>query len=402
MSAKYSDPHANGRFTLAELEAMPGFKRSGDTIRCACPIHGGDNPEGFIVELGTGRGHCFTRGCWGYLDDGTRKPGSARRVAPYGSVPPPIPAPPKETPPDPARKDLLRRSWSTVEAAYPDSPAAAYLASRGISLDVARRGRVGYDPHGDVDPAMRRRVLFPLATIDGVPVNAMGRIITLDDPRRRWDALTGPKGYYHPRGIRIARDERRTLYLCEGTVDALPFLATGVDSVVSICGTGGVVRPQHLRGVWRVVLCFDADEPGQDRGRTMGRLVQGAGCTTLQLTPDELEGAKDVAEYWQAQGCLPPALTEIIAEEQCELDDNLIDEYARRYSAAHIAETLARQYARWENDDRSPQLRKTIADWETFAAARAALGDAVLPQERPTADDGPDDGDTGEWLDLEP
>jgi len=43
-----------------------------------------------------------------------------------------------------------------------------------------------------------------------------------------------------------------------------------------------------------------------------------------------------------------------------------------------------------------------IADWEPFAAARARLGDAVRPQERPTADDGPDDGDTGEWFDLEP
>jgi len=39
---------------------------------------------------------------------------------------------------------------------------------------------------------------------------------------------------------------------------------------------------------------------------------------------------------------------------------------------------------------------------EDCAAARARLGDVVRPQERPTADDDPDDGDTGEWLDLEP
>ncbi len=399
MSAKFSDSNVNGRFTMAELEAMPGFKRSGDTIRCACPIHGGDNPEGFIVELGTGRGHCFTRGCWGYLDDGPRKAGNGRRVAAYGSVPPPIPAPPKETPPDPARKDLLRRTWPTVEAAYPDSPAAAYLASRGIALDVARRGRVGFDQHGAVDWVMRQRVVFPLATFDGTPINAMGRIITPDDSRRRWEALTGAKGYYHPLGLRRAREERRTLYLCEGTVDVLAFLAGGVGTAVAICGTGGVVRHEHLRGVWRVVLCLDADEAGQNRGRTIGRLAQSAGCDVLQLTADELGASDDVAAYWQAQGCLPPALAELLAEEQCALDDDLIDEYARRYSAAHIAETLARQYARWEHGERSPQLRGMIADWEAFAAARAALGDPVRPQERPTADDGPDDSDTGEsWI----
>jgi len=398
MSAKHFGPHENGRFTLAQLESLPGFKRIGDTIRCACPIHGGDNPEGFIVELGTGRGHCFTRGCWGYLDDGPQKTGGGRRGAPYGSVPPPIPAPPKETPPDPARKDLLRRAWPTVEAAYPASPAAAYLAARGISLDVAQRGRVGYDPHGAIDPVMRRRVVFPLATLDGVPVNVMGRIITPDDPRRRWDALTGPKGYYHPLGLRRARDERRTLYLCEGTVDVLAFLAGGVGTAVAICGTGGVVRHEHLRGVWRVVLCLDADEAGQNRGRTIGRLAQSAGCVVLQLTADELGASDDVSAYWQAQGCLPPALAELLVEEATALDADLIEEYAHRTNPQVIAERLAAQYARWDDGDQTRTTRQTMADWQAIAARRAVI-DAERARTPRNADAGPDDGDTGEaWV----
>ncbi len=401
MSAKHYGPHENGRFTLAQLEALPGFKRIGDKIRCACPIHGGDNPEGFIVELGTGRGHCFTRGCWGYLDDGTQKAGKGRRVAPYGSVPQSIPGRPKETPSDPARKDLLRRIWPTVEAAYAGSPAAAYLASRGISLDVARRGRVGFDPRGEIGPTMRRRVVFPLATLDGTPVNVMGRIITLDDSRRRWDALAGPKGYYHPRGLRIARDERRTLYLCEGVVDVLPFLAAGVDSVVSICGTGGVIRYEHLIGIWRVIICLDADEAGQTRGRTLGRLAQSAGCEVLQLLPAELDGAKDVAAYWEAHRTLPPALEELIAEERTDLDEELIAEYARCYSVNYIADSLASQYARWDAGEQTPQARKVMADWQTFAARRAII-DAERAHTPRNADTGTDDGDTGEWLDLEP
>ena len=366
MSAKHFGPNENGRFTLADLERLPGFKQRGDTIRCACPIHGGDNPEGFIVDLTTKRGHCFTHGCWGYLDDGQRR--SGRRD--YGT-PPPIPEPPQEAEADPERVTFLTNCWPAVQAGYPTSPAAAYLAGRGIPLDVAWRGRVGYWSEGLGLPKMRGRVVFPLATVAGVPVNMMGRVLRPDDPRRRWIALTGPKGYYHPAGLRAAHQQRRTLYLCEGPIDALALLAGGIPTAVALGGASGVVRREHLRGVWRVVICLDADATGQARGDELGLLARSAGCAALRLTADELEGAKDIAEYWQGRGALPPALLELHAEEGHPLDDDIAADAARRHAPAAIATRLDRLRQRWDTEERTPALRTQLADWEAIAAARA-------------------------------
>ena len=376
MSAKSYGPNENARFTLAELERMPGFRQRGDTIRCACPIHGGDNPGSFVVELTTGRGHCFARGCWGYLDDGRARGG---RGPAYGA-PPPIPEPPKEPEPDQQRVAFLTRCWPGVQAVYPTSLAAAYLEGRGIPLAVARRGRVGYWAEGVIAPTMRGRVVFPLATITGVPVNMMGRRLTMPghEPKEgRWDSLPGAKGYYHPAGLRKARAEVRTLYICEGTIDALAFLAGGIETAVAICGAAGVVKREHLRGVWRVVVCLDADATGQERGTELCRLALTVGCEALRLTVGELDGAKDVAEYWQARQALPPALLDLAREEPEPLDADIAEDEARRHDAAAIAQRRDRLRVRWDDGDRSPQLRAALADWATIAAARTRLDAAT-------------------------
>ena len=380
MSAKSWGPNENGRFTLAELERMPGFRRThgGTRSRSACPIHGGDNPDAFEVVFETGRGYCFTHQCWGYLDDGQRRGGDRARRAPYGSMPPPVPPPAPVTPPDPERIAHLRRTWPRLQAAFPDSPAEAYLVERGIPPDVAREARVGYDAEGLLAPTMRGRVVFPLATLNGEPVNAMGRVIRPDDPRRRWDALTGPKGYFHPAGLRLAREQARTLYLCEGTVDVLAFLAGGIRTAVAICGASGVVRREHLRGIYRVVICLDADATGQERGPELGWMVRTTGCEALQLTRDELEGAKDVAEYWQARGTLPPGLLDLAREEETTLDADLIADEARRNDAATIARRVAGLRTRWDAGETTRQVRGLLADWHAIAAARARL-DASAP-----------------------
>ncbi len=304
MTAKSYGPNENGRFTLEELERLPGFRRThgGARSRSACPIHGGDNPGAFVVDFATGRGHCFTHGCWGYLDDGAR----GRRDG-YGSPSPTIPRPAPPAPPDPERAALLRGRWPALVAAFPGSPAATYLEGRGIPPAVARAARVGFDVGGQLGPPMTGRLVFPLATLDGTPINASGRIIRADDRRPRWLNLPGPRGYFNPRAIRRARETGGTLHLCEGLVDVLALLAGGVTTAAALCGTAGLVR-EDVRGIARLILCFDADAAGQGEGLRVGHLAASAGCAVLRLTADELDGAKDVAEYWQHHGTLPPGL----------------------------------------------------------------------------------------------
>ena len=396
MSAKHFGPHENGRFTLEELERLPGFKRSGDTIRCVCPIHGGDNPQAFIVELATGRGHCFTQGCWGYLDDG-RERGDRTRRGPTFTVPPP----PQEPPIDPARTLLLRGLWPKLTAAFPGSPAEAYLLARDIPQAVARSARIGYDPEGALWERMRGRVVFPLAMPEGQPINVAARRLTLpgeETKEGRWLFLRGRRGYFHAAGLRQAHAEDRTLYVCEGVIDALALLAGGLTTAVAICGSSGVVQREHLRGLWRVVLCLDADNAGQSSGPEIGRMARTAGCTVEQLRAEDLAGAKDVAEYWQRHHALPGVLRDWAAQDTTALDADLIADMAMRNNAVTIAERLAALRARWDGGEQTPQVRGVLADWQAIAARRATI-DAERARVPRDADTGPDDGDTGEaWV----
>ncbi len=371
MSAKHYGPHENARFTMAELEAMPGFKQTGDTIRCACPIHGGDNPEAFIVEVSTGRGHCFTQGCWGYLDDG-RDRGDRTQRGPTFIVPPP----PQEPPIDPERTLLLRGLWPRLRAAFPGSPAEAYLLARDIPQAAAQSARIGYDREGALWGAMRGRVVFPLATLEGQPINVAARRLTLpgQEPKEgRWLFLPGRRGYFNAAGLRQAHAEDRTLYVCEGVIDALALMAGGIGTAVAICGSAGVVKRVHLRGLWRVVLCLDADAAGQSSGPQIGRMARTAGCTVEQLHAEDLAGAKDIAEYWQREHTLPRALLDWAAQDTTALDADLIAEMAMRNNDVTIAERLAALRARWDGGEQTPQVRGVLADWQAIAAARARL-----------------------------
>ena len=403
-------------FTRDELERAPGYKleAGGARSRSACPIHGGDNPTAFVFDFATGWGHCHTRKCHGYLDDGTRRSSQSKRPAPYGSAPQVMPAQPKERAVDPDRVRALQKLWPRMVRAFPGSPAETYLADRGIPMAIARAARVGYDRDGDLwydtapadtPPAERKRytrgrVVFPLATSEGQPINAAARRLTLpgNEPKDgRWLYLKGSRGYFNAAGLRQAGDERRTLFLCEGVVDALALMAGGITTAVAMGGVDGVVKREHLRGLYRMVLCLDADNAGQSSGPEIGRLARTVGCAVAHLTSDHLARAGDVAEYWQTHGTLPAFLRELAAEEETTLDADLIAEYAARYSPDYIAERLADQWARWDDGERTPALRRTIADWQAIAARRAQI-DAERAREHLNADTGPDDGDTGEAL----
>jgi DNA primase len=50
-------------FVMLDID-LKRFKIHGDQLRGACPIHGGDNPRGFVVTPAKGLWYCFS-GCGG-------------------------------------------------------------------------------------------------------------------------------------------------------------------------------------------------------------------------------------------------------------------------------------------------------------------------------------------------
>ena len=46
---------------LSDKGLLPLFKRRGNDLVGSCPVHGGDNPRAFVVNLEKNVWYCFTR-----------------------------------------------------------------------------------------------------------------------------------------------------------------------------------------------------------------------------------------------------------------------------------------------------------------------------------------------------
>lgn len=46
---------------LAAEGVLEGLNRRGNRLVGCCPLHGGDNPRAFVVDLEKGTWYCFTR-----------------------------------------------------------------------------------------------------------------------------------------------------------------------------------------------------------------------------------------------------------------------------------------------------------------------------------------------------
>ncbi len=192
--------------------------------------------------------------------------------------------------------DLNERAATFYEAAFPGSPAEAYMLGRGISAATLRAWRVGYAPAGSrliehlgrdgFGPGQlliaglagekgydrfRSRVMLPI-------VDPAGRVLgfgsrRLDDSDARTPKyLNSPEtalykksrivyGLSNLPAIRAAKE----VFIVEGNVDLLSLVDAGITNVVAPCGTA--LTPEQLALVTptrttKITLCFDADPAG--------------------------------------------------------------------------------------------------------------------------------------------
>lgn len=307
------------RIKYAELgeEGKPGRGNR----RFNCPIHGGDSYSLSIPDEGEkiGMGHCHNGRCEGnrlpviVLDYPGRTNNKSSqpqdknaRIKALLTPRDPVIAPPLDA--HAISEIATLQNWQPRMAkAIHTTKAAAYLASRGISLEIAEAAHVGYIPDVSITPydKWRDRLIFPLWHPAGIgytgrSLHGWVEGMTSDEHKAllpdgmRWQK-TGRAGWY---GV-AAHELASTIILVEGALDRLALLAQGADDNEVIALGGTMLNLDWIpTQVLRVILALDLDEAGRTASAKRKHYLETIGLEVIIADSDDMIG-KDASERHQ-------------------------------------------------------------------------------------------------------
>ncbi len=284
------------------------LKRAGEHWKGLCPFHSEKTPS-FTVNPKRGIFHCFGCGvggdAFGFLmrQDRLAFPEAVRALAQRSGVE----LPTQRTPDVEGKLEGLRRVMALAAQFYTDAlwgtdgaKARAYIESRGVDLDVARRFGLGYAPEGwnallthmakegvtDTElvsaglalprqnaqgfyDRFRGRLLFSIRDLQGRVVAFGGRAMGAEEPKY----LNSPETALYVKGqmlyaLDVARESMRQknrAVVVEGYLDCLMAHQHGFTETVAALGTAFTPAQLGLlrRHADEVVSVFDADAAGQ-------------------------------------------------------------------------------------------------------------------------------------------
>ncbi len=315
------------------------LKRSGANHQGLCPFHAEKTPS-FNVNAPRQIFHCFGCGEGGNVFsflmrmEGIPFPEAVRRLGDRVG----IEVAEQSLSPEEVRRreeaDLLCRINETACDYFQGillkgkegAPARRYLRKRGMDAETVRAFRLGFAPErgeslgryleqkgfdskqikktglvrerregsGDYD-LFRRRLLFPIADLQGRTVAFGGRV--LDDGLPKY--LNSPESpVYHKGnilyGLHLARESMRQTgegMVVEGYFDLLALHRAGFQNVVATCGTA--LTPDHARLLKRycdrLLLLFDQDAAGRRATFRAMEVLIGEGLSAAVITLDANE-----------------------------------------------------------------------------------------------------------------
>jgi DNA primase len=297
-----------GRVDIVEVvDRQVKLKRAGANYVACCPFHSEKSPS-FTVSPTKQFYHCFGCGAHGTAVGFLMEHGGMGFVEAVKdlaqSVGMKVPEEPRsETAQRRAQQgeslhEVLLRAAQHYRNQLKEAPQAiAYLKSRGLSGDIAKRFGIGYVPDewqnlaaafSDYDGPMlataglvkskedgkrydvfRNRIIFPIVDVRGNVIGFGGRVLGEGEPKY----LNSPEtpvfekgrelyGLYQAR--RAIRDAGRVLVV-EGYMDVVALAQSGVEYAVATLGTA--TTPLHVQKLTRqadeIVFCFDGDSAGR-------------------------------------------------------------------------------------------------------------------------------------------
>ena len=274
---------------LADKERFAGLRRQGPNWVGPCPLHGGDNPNAFVVHRDRNLWRCFTACDAGgdvvelarRLADGSY-PAAARDLARIAGSPAPVYRP---------VNTIRQRAFSPFTARLRLDPAAPFLARKGIRPQTAADYEVGaFHGQGWLTGCVALRLHDP----DCRPLGYAGRRLDPEQAARsgKWAFPPGlPRNTllygYH----RAMRPRTRGVVLVECPWGVLRLAQLGI-LAVALLGTH-LSEPQRalLENFPRVILMLDGDRAGRLAATAiLARLTTPASLVQLPdgADPDDL------------------------------------------------------------------------------------------------------------------
>mgnify|MGYP000870165716 CR=1 FL=1 len=294
------------RVDLVDLiDGYVPLKKTGANFAACCPFHSEHSPS-FTVSPSKQFYHCF--GCnahgnaigflmeyagFGFID-------AVRELAARSGLQ--LPDDQAATPRQGHQLQLLGETMTRAAKFYyqqlkVSEKAIAYLKTRGVSGEVARRFGLGYAPEGWQNLAVafddygstnlqlaglvtagergrlhdrfRDRLMFPIANQRGEVIAFGARAFGQGEPKY----LNSPETPLFEKGrelfglpqARAAIRETDTIIVVEGYMDVVALAQYGIGNVVATLGTAttGVQVQKLLRQAERIVFCFDGDLAGR-------------------------------------------------------------------------------------------------------------------------------------------
>ncbi|MEP7072369.1 MAG: DNA primase, partial [Verrucomicrobiota bacterium] len=346
------------------------LKRAGSAYKALCPFHQEKTPS-FTVSPQRQTFHCFGCGVGGsvfrfVMDyEHIEFPTAVQKLADRVGIRIVEERSTDERQHE-ARRTLLKLHAEATEWFHQNllkreggAPARAYLKTRGISSEVAKRWRLGFAPDswsalaewaagegylpkqllgsglvklrdenrsdGEFYDRFRNRLIFPICNDIGEVVAFSGRL--LDSSATAAKYLNSPETPLFRKGhilfglekTKRALIEAERAIVCEGQLDLITLFEAGITNVVAPQGTAFTeTQARVLRHFVReVVLCFDADPAGQQATeRSLAALLENElAVRVAEMPPGEdpdslvrsagreqfealIESARDFFDYW--------------------------------------------------------------------------------------------------------
>ena len=287
------------------IDGYVPLKKTGANLAACCPFHSEKSPS-FTVSPSKQFYHCFGCGAHGsaigFLMEytGVSFVDAIRELARRAGMQ--VPDEPGQASHNGPKVQALTEIMARAARFYYEQlkvseKAIAYLKTRGVSGEIARRFGLGYAPEGwqNLDSIFgdygstelqlaglvvrneqgrlydrfRDRVMFPIVSQKGEVIAFGGRVLGQGEPKY----LNSPETPLFEKGrevfglpqARAGIRDSDTVIVVEGYLDVVALAQHGVGNAVATLGTA--TTPTHvqklLRQADRLVFCFDGDSAGR-------------------------------------------------------------------------------------------------------------------------------------------
>lgn len=306
---------APNKYTVLRQQATENFSKILDTfkieynsdygyIRCACPIHHGDNKTAFSWSRNLGVWKCWSHGCDGEFNGMTGKDAiSFIRKYKRCSVQEAVsiaekifdgnPIPEITTTPENRFFNLFDNKEKRKYPA-PKIILHPYLTKRGINQECATEFQISFWDKG----ALKDRIVIPIIDINADIIGFTGRAVT-DRNAKKW---------LHSAGTQVGKElfnilnikNTQEVILTEGPFDVMKLWMYGFKNSVATFGTNLSFAQLSLLlrlPIHSIILAYDGDKAGEKASTKIGKILK----DYFEVYIMDLENNKDIGDLDEQQ-----------------------------------------------------------------------------------------------------